>query len=49
MSNSRRFIALRDELLQRRADWAGARREFRWPQFTEFNWVGDYFDVIAKV
>jgi acetyl-CoA synthetase len=47
MSNSRRFIALRDELLQRREDWAGARREFRWPQFTEFNWVGDYFDVIA--
>ncbi|HYK99551.1 MAG TPA: AMP-binding protein [Steroidobacteraceae bacterium] len=47
MSNSQRFIALRDELLRRREDWAGARREFRWPDFDEFNWAGDYFDVIA--
>ena len=48
MSNSRRFIALRDELLHRREDWAGARREFRWPHFDQFNWAGDYFDVIAS-
>jgi len=26
MRNSHRFIALRDRLLQLRADWAGARR-----------------------
>ena len=47
MSNSERFIALRDQLLRAPADWAGAHAEFRWPQFREFNWAGDYFDVIA--
>ncbi len=33
MSNARRFIALRDQLLELRGDWAGARREFRWQVF----------------
>ena len=47
MSISRPFIALRDQLLHWREDWAGARDGFRWPVFEEFNWVGDYFDVIA--
>ena len=47
MSNSRRFIALRDRLLQLRADPQTAQREFRWPEFEYFNWVRDYFDVIA--
>ncbi len=47
MSTSRRFIELRDQLLRLREDWAGARREFRWPVFEEFNWARDYFDVIA--
>jgi acetyl-CoA synthetase len=47
MSISRRFIALRDRLLQWREDWAGARDGFRWPAFEEFNWARDYFDVIA--
>jgi len=47
MTNSRRFIALRDELLRRREDCEGARREFRWPAFAQFNWVRDYFEVIA--
>lgn len=47
MSNSRHFIELRDQLLRLREDWAGARREFRWPVFEEFNWARDYFDVIA--
>jgi acetyl-CoA synthetase len=47
MSNSRRFIALRDALLQAREDWPSAQRDFRWPAFDEFNWVRDYFDVIA--
>jgi acetyl-CoA synthetase len=47
MSNSGRFIALRDQLLHWREDWAGARAAFRWPGFEEFNWVRDYFDVIA--
>jgi acetyl-CoA synthetase len=48
MSNSRVFIALRDELLRRRSDYDGACRDFSWPQFTRFNWVRDYFDVIAE-
>ncbi len=47
MSSSRRFIEVRDQLLRRREDWAGAQREFRWPVFEEFNWVRDYFDVVA--
>jgi acetyl-CoA synthetase len=47
MTNSRRFIALRDELLRTREDYEGARGEFRWPVFEQFNWVRDYFEVIA--
>jgi acetyl-CoA synthetase len=47
MSTSGQFIELRDQLLRLREDWAGARREFRWPEFREFNWARDYFDVIA--
>ena len=47
MSSSRRFIEVRDHLLRRREDWIGAQREFRWPVFEEFNWVRDYFDVVA--
>ena len=47
MSSSRRFIEVRDHLLRRREDWTGAQREFRWPVFEEFNWVRDYFDVVA--
>jgi acetyl-CoA synthetase len=47
MTNSQRFIALRDELLRMREDCAGARREFRWPVFEQFNWARDYFEVIA--
>jgi acetyl-CoA synthetase len=47
MTNSDRFIALRDELLRARTDWPQACNSFRWPVFEEFNWVGDYFDVIA--
>jgi len=47
MTNSRRFIALRDELLRAREDCERARREFSWPVFAEFNWAADYFEVIA--
>src|ERR1700683_142530 len=47
MSNSDTFIALREQLLRTREDWALAKREFRWPAFENFNWVRDYFDVIA--
>jgi acetyl-CoA synthetase len=47
MTNSHRFIALRDDLLRAREDCDGARRDFRWPVFEQFNWVRDYFEVIA--
>jgi acetyl-CoA synthetase len=47
MSTSRRFIEVRDQLLRCREDWSGAQREFHWPVFEEFNWVRDYFDVVA--
>ena len=47
MTNSQRFIALRDELLRMREDCAGARRVFRWPVFEHFNWARDYFEAIA--
>jgi acetyl-CoA synthetase len=47
MSNGQRFLAVRDQLLQLRGDWAAARREFRWPVFADFNWAGDFFDTIA--
>ena len=47
MSNSNRFIALRDHLLRQREDLPLAQRDFRWPSFDEFNWASDYFDVIA--
>ncbi|HTC14314.1 MAG TPA: AMP-binding protein [Steroidobacteraceae bacterium] len=47
MTHSEEFMACRDQLLRLRADWAGACREFHWPRFSHFNWVGDYFDVMA--
>jgi acetyl-CoA synthetase len=42
------FIATRNRLLELRADYAAAKREFVWPQFDEFNWGRDYFDVVAR-
>src|SRR3984893_11758638 len=47
MSTSGRFIEVRDQLLRCREDWRGAQQEFRWPVFEEFNWVRDYFEVVA--
>src|SRR5215469_6836770 len=47
MTNSHRFIELRDQLLSAQEDCELARREFRWPVLDEFNWVRDYFEVIA--
>jgi acetyl-CoA synthetase len=46
-SQTDRFLAARDQLLQWRGEPARAAQEFRWPAFEHFNWVGDYFDVIA--
>lgn len=41
------FRAARDLLLRHREDYDTARREFSWPELTEFNWALDWFDVIA--
>ena len=41
------FLKARDFLLAHRTDYAAARRDFRWPGLSEFNWALDYFDAIA--
>lgn len=41
------FRAARDRLLALHSDYHQARREFVWPQFTEFNFALDWFDQIA--
>ena len=48
MSATTPFIEARDRLLRRREDLVTASREFVWPALGEFNWVSDYFDVIAR-
>jgi acetyl-CoA synthetase len=48
MRNGERFQGARDLLLRLRDDLAAAGREFQWPRLEEFNWVRDYFDVIAQ-
>ena len=44
----RAFLAARDFLFSCREDYERARREFRWPQLTTFNWALDYFDEYAR-
>jgi acetyl-CoA synthetase len=41
------FLAARDFLLKHREEYETARREFRWPELSEFNWALDYFDHYA--
>ncbi|EFO80210.1 AMP-dependent synthetase and ligase [Oscillochloris trichoides DG-6] len=43
-----RFRAMRDFLITHREDYATALRDFTWPQFEQFNWAIDWFDVIAQ-
>jgi acetyl-CoA synthetase len=47
MNGSTAFSALRDRLLAAAGDLERARREFRWPELTHFNWVADHFARIA--
>lgn len=47
MSAAKAFLEARDFLLQHRSDHDAARRDFRWPELTRFNWALDYFDVYA--
>ncbi|MFI6027454.1 AMP-binding protein [Amycolatopsis magusensis] len=45
---SQRFRRARDFLLAHREDYAAADEGFSWPEFGEFNWALDWFDVIAR-
>ncbi|GAB2782550.1 AMP-binding protein [Amycolatopsis magusensis] len=45
---SQRFRTARDFLLAHREDYAAADEGFAWPEFGEFNWALDWFDVIAR-
>jgi acetyl-CoA synthetase len=42
------FLSARQLLVECRADYERARREFRWPQLGAFNWALDYFDDYAR-
>ena len=42
------FLQARDLLVERRGDYAGALREFRWPVLGDFNWALDHFDAYAR-
>ena len=48
MTVTEEFRAARDRLLELRTDYAGALAEFRWPEFTEFNFGLDWFDAVAR-
>lgn len=43
-----RFLAARNFLLTHRDDYSAALDGFQWPQFDEFNWALDHFDVMAR-
>ena len=47
MNPTDKFLAAR-VLLENRNDYETAYREFRWPDFSEFNWAHDWFDVYAQ-
>ena len=42
------FKTARDLLFTHATDYGKAKKAFAWPQFREFNWALDWFDVIAK-
>jgi acetyl-CoA synthetase len=47
MTVTEEFRAARDRLLALREDYSGARSEFQWPRFAQFNFALDWFDQIA--
>jgi acetyl-CoA synthetase len=47
MHTTKQFLEARDLLLRCRDNLADASAQFQWPRFELFNWVQDYFDVIA--
>ncbi len=42
------FLSARQILVECRADYERARRDFRWPELGEFNWALDYFEYYAR-
>ncbi|HZE04844.1 MAG TPA: AMP-binding protein [Solirubrobacteraceae bacterium] len=44
---TRRLRSARDFLLEHRADYGTAYREFRWPELETFNWALDWFDAVS--
>jgi acetyl-CoA synthetase len=48
LNNTDKFLSARNFLLQNRLDYDKVRKEFVWPEFSEFNWARDWFDVYAK-
>ncbi len=47
MNPTERFERARATLLRHRADLDGARSEFAWPEFDDFNWAWDWFSTYA--
>ncbi len=47
MNDLNSFLAVRDQLIAYRTDYASAIRTFKWPKLSHFNWAIDYFDFIA--
>jgi acetyl-CoA synthetase len=47
MSAATAFWRARDFLLANRTDYSAVRRDFQWPQLSEFNWALDHFDTMA--
>jgi acetyl-CoA synthetase len=47
MGATEEFRAAREFLLEHREDYASAYDGFRWPHLEHFNWVLDWFDVLA--
>ena len=48
MHGAEEFLRARNQLLALRENYEAARREFRWPALTHFNWALDYFDGLAR-
>jgi len=42
------FREARDFLIKHREDYEAAYKGFRWPDFDDFNWALDWFDVVAQ-
>ena len=49
MSFRGEFEQARDFLILHRSDYDYAYSHFKWPQLEEFNWVLDYFDLMAAL